>query len=157
MKSTRTRPVSILSCISEHYLSFCLADASVKTLYWLSAEGPVSLLSISLPSIFSLGKRLHRDGISALFSFSKVDSRTETKAAGSESSFGDNDDRQRSKSSQDPEIGEDSCDKTLGIGDGGNRTYTVAVAPTEGDERLREPPAIAAILVRNDFSVHTAR
>jgi len=52
---------------TETALNEDLTYAGVKTIYWLGAEAPMTILSISLPSIFFLVRRAWRDGLTSLF------------------------------------------------------------------------------------------
>ncbi|KAF4629745.1 hypothetical protein G7Y89_g8399 [Cudoniella acicularis] len=60
------RLVTVLKSKSD--LAADLTYAGVPSLYWLSAEPAITILSICLPSIFFLGRKFFRDGPKSLFS-----------------------------------------------------------------------------------------
>ena len=70
-------------------------DASVPTMYWLAAESPISVVSICLPNMSVLLKRLIHDGPKSLFSLASPSSevallRNHTKGSSKSSSSEDN-------------------------------------------------------------------
>ena len=136
-----------------------MVDASVPTFYWLCAEGPVSILSICIPMIFFLGRRLIRDGPSALFSSSTGTSQMKIKSGGTPAEHGGNaiNHTLPSQNSQGVEMGKLSFDSTQGIFTGPGQSYDVSATRTSPNGSLvsRPLPEIPSIYVRNEVSVNS--
>ena len=94
-QSTRTPFVSISSDSTRYDSHNTPTDASVPALYWLVSEGPISLVSICLPNMSVLFRRLINDGPKSIFSLAPPSSKfrllgNQTKGSSKSSSSDDN-------------------------------------------------------------------
>ena len=84
---------SLLS--TRHDSNHTRADAAIPSMYWLVAESPISVISICLPNMSNLFRRLIDDGPKSIFSLTSPSSRfallpNHTKGSSQSSSSDDN-------------------------------------------------------------------
>lgn len=85
--------ISLLS--TRHDPNHTRTDASIPSVYWMGAQSPISVISICLPNMSVLFKRLMNDGPKSIFSLASPSSsfallRNHTKGSSKSSSSDDN-------------------------------------------------------------------